>query len=185
MPFTKGHNLWKHPNAVKTQFKKGVKNREYKVIPCEHENKKSKCLECRRKTFRVWYRKNNEKCRRENREYYKKIKKNRPEIIERMRVYARNWAHTTKGKYKVYRRNALDRNLKFEITIQEYEEIVKNPCSYCGNLEKNGIDRVNNEIGYIKENCVASCHRCNFMKLDKTVEEFTNHCKKVVDFFIR
>jgi len=45
--------------------------------------------------------------------------------------------------------------------------------------EYNGIDRINNERGYLKENCVAACFKCNKMKSDYTQEEFLDHIKKI------
>ena len=36
----------------------------------------------------------------------------------------------------------------------------------------NGIDRVNNNLGYSKSNCVACCTFCNYAKSDHSQEEF-------------
>jgi hypothetical protein len=46
----------------------------------------------------------------------------------------------------------------------------------------NGIDRQNNELGYTIENCVPCCGDCNEMKMDRTVEEFLTHIKKITVF---
>ena len=81
------------------------------------------------------------------------------------------------------------------LSFDEFKCIVKKDCFYCGTPPElrsaiyhktcgipvpiNGIDRSNNEIGYIKENCVASCPKCNIMKLDFEKGEFLEHIKKI------
>ncbi len=47
---------------------------------------------------------------------------------------------------------------------------------------KNGIDRLNNDEGYVLSNCVPSCSVCNYGRQDYTVEEYVEHCKKVTYF---
>lgn len=47
----------------------------------------------------------------------------------------------------------------------------------------NGIDRVNNTLGYSISNCVPCCSTCNSMKLDMTVEEFVGHISKILNYF--
>ena len=36
----------------------------------------------------------------------------------------------------------------------------------------NGVDRRDNSLGYILNNCVSCCSSCNFAKNNKTEEEF-------------
>ena len=44
----------------------------------------------------------------------------------------------------------------------------------------NGIDRVNNNIGYILNNCVACCKYCNIAKGVRTITEFLEHVQSIV-----
>ena len=70
-------------------------------------------------------------------------------------------------QYTSYKKGARERELQFELSFEDYEKIVVNPCHYCGILEErgfNGIDRKNSGIGYIIENCVSCCQMCNYMK---------------------
>jgi hypothetical protein len=46
----------------------------------------------------------------------------------------------------------------------------------------NGVDRLDNNKGYILENSVPCCIPCNEAKMDRTLEEFLNHAKKIVAF---
>src|SRR5688572_10675208 len=65
---------------------------------------------------------------------------------------------------------------EFNLTMEDLRRLAKEPCYYCGifyeGFKKMVIDRQNNDLGYIKENCVSSCLACNSSKTDKTLEEF-------------
>lgn len=85
---------------------------------------------------------------------------------------------------RIYKRNARNRNLVFKLTFNDFINLVSKNCYYCNaepaNIAKsknavftyNGIDRVDNSVGYIKENCVTCCNVCNRMKNNLTQEEF-------------
>jgi hypothetical protein len=50
------------------------------------------------------------------------------------------------------------------------------PCYLCGKpntvIHHNGIDRVDNNNGYILDNCKSCCGDCNYMKKTFTIESF-------------
>ena len=85
-----------------------------------------------------------------------------------------------------YKRHAARRGLLWELTREQAEELIKAPCIYCGvawsnvkttkntivPLRYNGIDRANNDVGYIYSNVVSCCKVCNKAKLDMSLEEF-------------
>jgi hypothetical protein len=76
--------------------------------------------------------------------------------------------------YTTYQHTAVLKQLLFEITKEEFVEIVKFPCNYCGIIQEkgfNGIDRLDSTIGYLPANCVSCCAMCNYMKksLDKEI----------------
>lgn len=62
------------------------------------------------------------------------------------------------------------------------KEIVK-PCFYCGTTANptNGLDRVNNDLGYLEDNVVPCCTFCNKMKLTHSVEEWLTQIKKIAE----
>jgi hypothetical protein len=88
--------------------------------------------------------------------------------------------------YKIYKRNAIKRNYSFELTIDEFKELINKNCYYCNSkpqqilhkegmkfdLIYNGIDRKNNKIGYTHENCVTACKFCNIAKRNFKSEDF-------------
>ena len=91
------------------------------------------------------------------------------------------------------------RGLGNELSDEEIAEITKRPCAYCGvvggNVRKkfkspwvgreyryNGIDRVDNSLGYTKANVVPCCGECNEGKMDRSPDEYVRHCIAVADY---
>lgn len=86
--------------------------------------------------------------------------------------------------YRDYKYSSRVRNLVFELTEDEFINLKKQPCKYCGEYYKdfiNGIDRVDNNEGYSRNNCIPCCRTCNIMKSNLTKEDFLNHCKKIIN----
>lgn len=85
-----------------------------------------------------------------------------------------------------YKRDAKRRNKLFELDDITATMLITRPCVYCGfiNLSDklNGIDRVDNEKDYTKDNCVSCCDSCNFGKGKKTEEEFIAMCRRVAKY---
>lgn len=91
--------------------------------------------------------------------------------------------------YRSYKQGAIKRNLSFELSKEEALDFFNGLCYYCkaeptnigrnrhNEFRYNGIDRLDNNIGYIKENCVSCCKICNRMKSNHTMESFKNHIK--------
>lgn len=99
-----------------------------------------------------------------------------------------------KNIYGVYKRgNAQRRRICFELTLEEFAEVTSKNCHYCGatpannhirtrgngSYVYNGIDRVDNNQGYIMSNIVPCCKRCNYMKLDLGQVEFIKHIESI------
>lgn len=90
--------------------------------------------------------------------------------------------------YDAYKDSARIRNIKFFLTREQVGSLIKEPCSYCGRMNSNrrlvqstkgdeyfpynGIDRVNNNLGYVLLNCITCCKICNYAKKDMTMTEF-------------
>lgn len=63
------------------------------------------------------------------------------------------------------------------------------PCHYCGRLPHrtyrgfiyNGMDRIDSSKGHEPGNIVSCCADCNWMKSNRTTEEFVAHIRRVYD----
>lgn len=91
------------------------------------------------------------------------------------------------------RASASERGYEFSLTNEQVIEIQQQNCHYCGssatNISRhpdhngeyiyNGIDRVDNSIGYIIGNVVPCCKHCNIAKRDRSVEDFLDWIKRV------
>ena len=99
----------------------------------------------------------------------------------RERNYKKERLGNLEASYKYHIQGSLKRGYgDFEILFEDFKVIVTSPCHYCKQIkenEANGIDRVNNDLGYTKENCVAACWKCNRMKHFYHPEFFMEKCK--------
>jgi len=119
-------------------------------------------------------------------EYLKQWKENNPDYAkqwnrgnpEKVKKYQKEYRHTLRGRFFDCKNNAKKRGFIFRITFDEFVEITNQPCHYCGG-EGYGIDRLDNTIGYLKDNIVSCCSMCNFMKKTYTKDKFINQCAKI------
>lgn len=87
--------------------------------------------------------------------------------------------------YSNYKYGAKQRQLLFQITKEEFENLWEKPCHYCNSpIETIGLDRVDNNKGYVIENIVPCCKICNFMKAQLNKKDFVNQCKLVTTTFV-
>jgi hypothetical protein len=100
-----------------------------------------------------------------------------------------------KNLYDAYRVSAKNRNLEFRLSQDQFQSLTKQLCAYCGaepaasvkatvvsvngDYTHNGIDRVDNSVGYTIENCVPCCKTCNRMKHKLDKQTFLAHVCKI------
>jgi hypothetical protein len=86
-------------------------------------------------------------------------------------------------KLGIYRANARAKNITFELTETQVTTAMTKPCHYCGSTASplNGMDRVNNSIGYTVSNVVPCCSTCNYAKRHLSVDQFIAWVRKVYD----
>ena len=89
--------------------------------------------------------------------------------------------HTQKKPtYSAYQRRAKYRRIPFNLTNEQFDDLISRPCSYCGAPPWNGIDRVDSSRGYGVGNAYPCCHYCNRMKSSLSPKEFGQHIRKIV-----
>lgn len=95
-----------------------------------------------------------------------------------------------------YKRSAKHRGYPFELTKEEFKEIITQPCIYCGEVltqeygknsptfastfKYTGIDRYDNTKGYVKGNCVPCCKVCNRIKTNMPIEDMTHKLEQIL-----
>eukprot|EP01083_Nonionella_stella_P042202 114136_1 len=123
-----------------------------------------------RQKYRKEYTKRTLKWRRNNPEIWKAISDKYYKSIKR-----RLW--TVKNSAKV-------RNKDMKLTDDEIKEILaNNHCFYCDiDFDMIGIDRMDNDKGYEKDNVVPCCKTCNIMKRTLSVDYFIKICKHIASF---
>jgi len=87
--------------------------------------------------------------------------------------------------YSNYIRCAGDKNLDFEISQEEFNTLVKEPCHYCNIIQErgfNGIDRLDSNAGYVMDNCVSCCKTCNFMKCSLSADVFLKRIEHILTY---
>ena len=96
----------------------------------------------------------------------------------------------TTGPYKLksYHTSAKSRGLEIATDEQSsiiFKEHFTMPCYHCGvtpvmrNGELNGLDRINNNIGYVVSNVVSCCGPCNIMRGTMSMDHFKEQIRNI------
>lgn len=107
--------------------------------------------------------------------------------------------------YARYLNNAKVGRHLFTLDFEQFIDIVKQNCSYCGieprpfnavskqktktedekqkySIFANGIDRVNSDIGYTAYNTVTACKECNYAKKEMSLNEWNSYLDRICNF---
>jgi hypothetical protein len=121
---------------------------------------KSKCKECLKKNTEYW--RDNHRTR-----YMEYRKKYFQENKERLRLNR-------------YKQDAKYRGYAVTLTDEQILTMLRDSCYYCGwNDDINGIDRIDNVLGYSPDNTVPCCSTCNMAKKKMTKQEFLDWIKRM------
>ena len=97
--------------------------------------------------------------------------------------------------YGRYKYSAQKRGHEFALSFAEAMQLFLSHCHYCGDAPSqvaykdwyhesftyNGIDRVESSKGYVYDNCVSCCGRCNYAKHEGSVEDFKAWAKRLYE----
>lgn len=116
---------------------------------------------------------------------------------------------TINNKIDAYKQNAKRHGREYSLTDEDCQKLLLGRCYYCNlepyneinvykrkngtykngkvktewteeaTVKLNGIDRIDNNLGYTKDNCVSCCYMCNSFKSDFAINDFLNHVKKI------
>lgn len=101
----------------------------------------------------------------------------------------RSWAIATINSHKA-------RGHQVELTTDELETLARETtnCFYCDkklkfvrysghSMASPSLDRLDNGLNICRENIAICCRQCNSSKLNRTLNEFIEYCRMIVDKF--
>jgi 5-methylcytosine-specific restriction endonuclease McrA len=109
-------------------------------------------------------------------------------------IAALNWL------YYSYQKGAKSRGLEWNLTKEQFQALTSSCCSICGIFPKqsaivsseewkyngnylyNGIDRIDNTVGYVFDNCRTACKICNGAKHSMTETNFQQWLDRIIEF---
>lgn len=151
-----------------------------------------------KKTKRIWRLKNKDKVKayldkyrqsdkyknrsEERNRIFRQYRKNNPEKFEK---YNNKRKADINYRLKWYKKRAEKSEIEWGLSDDYAKELFKESCYYCDefNIFKvNGIDRINNDVGYIDDNVVPCCTTCNMIKCTMTIDDFLNKVEHILAF---
>lgn len=109
-----------------------------------------------------------------------------------------HWGY--KSAFARIRKDARSADRVFEIKMEEFRYLCQQNCYYCGSIPSNlityrgqnsftfryfmysGLDRINNDIGYTRQNVVPCCIICNRAKNSMPFKDFIDWLNKLTDY---
>lgn len=104
---------------------------------------------------------------------------------DKQRISERKEKYPIECKKIAYVAGAKTRGYEWNLTDGQFRDLYTGDCYYCGEENANGIDRVDNQLGYSPENCESCCKFCNRAKMDESMETFIMKCQQVAKRFAR
>lgn len=95
-----------------------------------------------------------------------------------VKMVKRQYKNTLPPKYRSYQQRANIKGIAFELTVDEFCNMLLLPCLYC-KMQATGIDRINSSEGYTLLNSVPCCYQCNMMKHRFLQGDFIAKCKLI------
>lgn len=105
----------------------------------------------------------------------------------------------SRSLYQSYKKAAKDRYLQFNIPYNQFLDLTKGNCYYCGippaqvHIKKetngpyiyNGLDRIDSNSHYDLNNVVSCCKGCNYAKREMSQKEFQIWVQTVYNHFAK
>ncbi|AGE58963.1 hypothetical protein PBCVOR070422_071R [Paramecium bursaria Chlorella virus OR0704.2.2] len=138
------------------------------------------------------YKEHKEEISQQRQEYYNEHKEkinerrrekraNEPEVAL---AKSQTYSNSSIGKCRDIVSGAKQRQIDVDMTRDDIMKLTDMPCFYCGTettdkVSRNGIDRMNNLIGYTLNNSVSCCWMCNNMKKCLDALTFVERCAHI------
>jgi organic radical activating enzyme len=89
--------------------------------------------------------------------------------------------------WRCVQKNAYTRGILFTLSEADFERLIIQSCIYCGfhsASRLNGIDRIDNNKGYLLSNCIPCCKMCNVIKNMQHPLEFLDKVNGIVEYYL-
>jgi hypothetical protein len=87
------------------------------------------------------------------------------------------------SSYQESLESAARRDIEFIMPRPAYQGLTDGACYLCGktnsSTHRNGLDRIDSNIGYRPNNCRPCCAECNLMKSNASLESFREQMKRI------
>lgn len=101
-------------------------------------------------------------------------------------------ARALRQRFGRYEQSARRRGFEWKLTEEFFLSLITQECWYCGTrpgqeerkcpgVVFNGIDRIDNALGYTGDNVVSCCVRCNYAKHTMGQAEFLDLVQKIAE----
>lgn len=100
---------------------------------------------------------------------------------ERVKTSQKEWFAALpyqKAKWYHYRSSAKQRGIEWELTFDQFTDVILNTCHFCGAVG-GSVDRKDSSKSYSPENVLPACSPCNKMKMDFDYDFFLSKCKEI------
>ena len=114
------------------------------------------------------------------------------EANKRKRKYASREESSYRSVFNNYKKRAKKNGYIFELEFAYFKSLISSSCFYCNSkplrshnvhggdiIYVNGVDRVNNELGYTIGNSVSCCFDCNNIKSNYNLEELNKNKERL------
>ncbi len=159
-----------------------LKPERIKVKNIWKENNYDKIVESWKKSREKQIQQNREEYLKKQSEFMKKWRDNNPEKVKEINIKNKN---NSNYMYKRYQQKCVKLNKEFNISNEEFDEIIRAKCFYCGFTDSrgfNGIDRIDSTKGYELINVVNCCKMCNYMKAAVDIKTFIKRVIHILSY---
>lgn len=143
------------------------------------------------KVVKYWQKARKKRIDELGREEYLKIeaqraKKWRTENQDKMEQLYSSQKTDNNHRLKYYKSRANREGIVIDLTDDQFINFFNCDCFFCGrsidNIELNGVDRLNNDVGYNEQNCVSCCKMCNYIKFTLDPMVFIMRCEHILTY---
>jgi hypothetical protein len=89
---------------------------------------------------------------------------------ELQKIYQKTIKYKALSLKCAYEKFDRSKNYFFDLTQDDLREALNSNCTYCG-FPATGMDRIDNNLGHTKENCIPACMHCNVARMDNFSHE--------------